>query len=170
MKESTDDQNTAGSSCSCCGERDESQSGIKKLTICPECGSSGKKVGNITLESLLLTEHLSIISGDVWRFCSSENCRVVYFSERSGEILNTETLKVPVHQKSQEDLYVPVCYCFGHSPASIALEIEETGKSTVIENIKAMMKNPGCHCEDANPQGSCCMGNVKSVVQDIINC
>jgi len=76
-------------------------------------------------------------------------------------------LRVRVHQKSPEDMEVPVCYCFDHSPKSIADEIRETGKSTVINQIKSSMKNPGCHCEDANPQGGCCLGNVTAVVKQI---
>ncbi|MDP3071111.1 MAG: hypothetical protein Q8N18_12535 [Opitutaceae bacterium] len=58
-----------------------------------------------------------------------------------------------------------MCYCFGFTPAMIREELAVTGKSTVIERIAAEMKADFCACEIRNPQGSCCLGNVKAAVK-----
>jgi hypothetical protein len=44
-------------------------------------------------------------------------------------------------------------------------EIAASGKSTVVERIASEMKAGLCACEIRNPQGSCCLGNVKAVVK-----
>lgn len=44
-------------------------------------------------------------------------------------------------------------------------ELAATGKTTVIERIAAEMKAGFCACEIRNPQGSCCLGNVKAAVK-----
>jgi len=44
-------------------------------------------------------------------------------------------------------------------------ELAATGKSTVIDRIAAEMKADFCACEIRNPQGSCCLGNVKAAVK-----
>ncbi|WP_277558957.1 hypothetical protein [Ereboglobus sp. PH5-10] len=43
-------------------------------------------------------------------------------------------------------------------------EIQETGKSTAIEHIKASMKNEGCSCKTKNPKGACCLGDVQAAI------
>lgn len=55
---------------------------------------------------------------------------------------------------------MPVCYCFGHTPASIRAEIERSGKSTAFATITADVKAGHCACEVRNPKGDCCLGDV----------
>lgn len=75
----------------------------------------------------------------------------------------TGDVRRPVTQK--DPAHAPVCYCFGFTPAMIREELVATGKSTVIERIAAEMKADFCACEIRNPQGSCCLGNVKAAVK-----
>ncbi|GAB4407287.1 MAG: hypothetical protein Fur0044_00080 [Anaerolineae bacterium] len=70
-----------------------------------------------------------------------------------------------VHQKEPGDETALVCYCFRHSPATIRAEWLATDSSTVIEEINNGIKAGQCACEIRNPQGSCCLGNVGSVVK-----
>jgi hypothetical protein len=74
-------------------------------------------------------------------------------------------LAVRVGLKEPDDPTAPACYCFGWTPRKILEELERTGKSTVIEQIKAQVKAGNCYCEVTNPQGSCCLGNVAKAVQ-----
>ena len=39
------------------------------------------------------------------------------------------------------------------------------GRSDALEDIRAKMKAPGCHCETSNPSGSCCLGSVTNGIQ-----
>jgi copper chaperone CopZ len=54
----------------------------------------------------------------------------------------------------------PLCYCFGHSVASIKDELCTKGSSDALEDIRTKMKFAGCRCETENPSGSCCLGSV----------
>jgi len=60
-----------------------------------------------------------------------------------------------------------VCYCFGWTKENIKAELDETGDTTALEDIKAKMKNPGCSCEILNPSGGCCLGDVGKVIKEM---
>ncbi len=153
---------------------------------CPTCGQKAKRVGTATLASLLKTEFATPFGGAVssccqngasrsygcsaaagdtgWRFCDSPDCDVVYFSETSDQVFTKAQLKVPVGVKETSGER-PLCYCFGHSIASIKQELKTKGRSDAIGDIRAKMKDPGCHCESSNPSGSCCLGSVTRGIQ-----
>ena len=132
---------------------------------CPECGALGRPVERLTLGALLKPEKRPHIpKQDRVCFCRTPTCAVVYFLP--GRVLFRKgDLSVPVGLKEPNDPTVPVCYCFGWTPQKIQVELEARGRSTVIEQIKAQVKAGNCYCEVTNPQGSCCLGNVATVVQ-----
>ncbi|MFQ5731902.1 MAG: hypothetical protein ACE5KM_08100 [Planctomycetaceae bacterium] len=94
-----------------------------------------------------------------WRFCDSVDCDVVYFSESADQQFEKSDLRVAVGVKETTGER-PLCYCFGHSVASIKDELRTKGRSDALEDIRARMKDPGCFCETSNPSGSCCLGSV----------
>lgn len=132
---------------------------------CPACGALGKPVQRVTLGELVKPESRPRIPiQEEFCFCRTPRCEVVYF--RSGEVLfRKEDLAVKVGLKEPNDPTVPVCYCFGWTPEKIRAEVQATGKSTVVDQIKAQVKAGNCTCEVTNPQGSCCLGNVASAIQ-----
>lgn len=130
---------------------------------CPDCRNAGKPVGIITLKSLLLPDALAQLDPESnYLMCADETCEVVYFNEK-GQVYRTGHVKVPVFQKTADE-DCPVCYCFGWTRARIKEEILETGRSTAIESIGEHVRAGRCGCEVNNPQGSCCLANVKRVV------
>ncbi len=135
---------------------------------CPACGEMGKPAQRITLGSLIKPEQRPRIPpGKEFCFCRSPQCDAVYF--RSNEVLFRKAdVSVPVTVKEPDNPTVPVCYCFGWTPAKIQAEIEATGKSTVVDQIKAQVKAGNCYCEVTNPQGSCCLGNMAKAVAEAI--
>lgn len=99
-----------------------------------------------------------------WRFCDFPDCDVVYFSEEGTKQFTKSQLTIPVGVKETSGER-PLCYCFGHSVTSIKDELRTKGHSDALEDIRAKMKDPGCHCETSNPSGSCCLGNVASGIE-----
>ena len=130
---------------------------------CPTCGEKGKPVKEITLQTLLKPEAKSRISVGSYRFCGSENCEVVYFSETRGSIFNKDELLVRVGIK---ETLGPrhLCYCFDHSIEEIEDQVHQTGDATVLEDIKTRMKE-ACWCETKSPMGSCCLATVTKHVK-----
>lgn len=146
----------------CCGNPDQAN----HPKHCPACSQVGKPVSSVTLHSLLVSEALLGLSDESeFRFCASKTCPVVYFGN-DGQTFEAGSLRVPVWQKT-DDPTVPVCYCFGWSEARIRQEHLQTGKTTAITSISALVKAGECACEVNNPQGSCCLGNVSQVVKRI---
>ncbi len=157
-----------------------------KRVQCPSCGQKGKRVSPVTLRALLKDEYARRladgehsccategsretgcrpIEGDTgWRFCASPDCDVVYFSEDGATTFTQAQLKVSVGVKARTGER-PLCYCFGHSVASIKEELRTKGRSDALDDIRAKMKDPGCRCEVTNPSGSCCLGSVAKGIQ-----
>lgn len=134
--------------------------------LCPHNGAKGKPVKLITLKSLLVPSALERLGvANAYGFCPSNDCRVVYFTEQ-GQTFITSDLKVPVFQKDENEA-VSVCYCFAWSRQRIREEFEQSGKSNVMDMITAHIKAKRCGCEVNNPQGSCCLGNIRLVVEQI---
>ncbi len=134
---------------------------------CPGCHQKGKKVDFMTLKAMLNVSLLAL-RGLPYLFCRTADCPVVYFSADGLQYFTKDQIRVPVHQKKPEDDTVPVCYCFYHSPATIRAELLATGATTAIEEIEGGIQAGQCACEIRNPQGSCCLGNMRAVIKRII--
>jgi hypothetical protein len=133
---------------------------------CPKDGTKGKPVKLVTLKSLLIAAALERLDAQsTYMFCPSSDCSVVYFSE-TDQIFRTGDLKVPVFQKDPSE-QVSVCYCFNWSRQRLREEIQQTGTSTAVASITAHIKAKRCGCEVNNPQGGCCLANVRETVQQI---
>lgn len=133
---------------------------------CPKDGTTGKPVKLITLKSLLIAAALERLDPQsTYMFCRSSDCSVVYFSEKA-QIFTTGDLKVPVFQKDHQE-QVSVCYCFDWSRQRLREEIEQTGISTAVTSITSHIKAKRCGCEVNNPQGTCCLANVRETVEQI---
>lgn len=149
---------------------------------CPSCRQNAKRVSPVTLRALLKDQSATEIDGDHsccdsngegctpiaedtgWRFCDSPDCDIVYFSEKGDITFTKSQLKVPVGVKETSGER-PLCYCFRHSVASIKDELRTKGRSVALDDIRAKMKNPGCHCETSNPSGACCLGSVAKGIE-----
>ena len=143
-----------------------SSKGVSEAAHCPDCHQIGKAVKSITLESLLTKDALVRVKNlDGFRFCSTPGCKVAYFRSSSDDILTITDVRVPVGQKLTEPSRT-LCYCFGHTVAQIESEVVATGTSTVMAEIAAKCKQGLDRCPESNPQGSCCMGNVKAVISE----
>ena len=133
---------------------------------CPANQQIGKPIDSLTIKALLAVPLTQLLPGEYY-FCRAADCPTVYYTA-GGSVQFTESdLRERVHQKHLTDEDVFVCYCFRHTGGSIRRELELTGTSTVIAAITTGIKAGQCACEIRNPQGSCCLGNVRAVVQQL---
>ena len=133
---------------------------------CPICGNKGGKVGRITLESLLKPESRTRITDARYRFCDSIDCDTVYFGDDGTRFIKDDlSVRVGVKEHASPR---HVCYCFDHTIEEINDEVRETGKSSVLDDIKERMKE-ACWCETKSPKGSCCLGTVSKYVKIALN-
>ena len=149
----------------CCSSEANDCTSVKNAAqkpSCPRCGRAGRSVSTRTLKHQVKSQFLSAVNDGGFQFCPTPDCPVVYFAT-AGPVLTTSDVRRPVTQKDPE--HAPVCYCFGFTLAMIREELGTTGKSTVVQRIAAEMKSDFCACEIRNPQGSCCLGNVKAAVK-----
>jgi hypothetical protein len=112
-------------------------------------------------------EFLEEVTKPGFQFCRSAECDVVYFHP-DGERLTKADVRVRVGLKETENP-VPICYCFGFTEAMALKEIESSGGCTIPERITAEMKAERCACEVRNPQGSCCLGNITTVIKRLLD-
>ncbi len=153
---------------------------IATVTDCPRCGRKGKTVKPVTLRALFKDEYVAKVAAPdesgcesgctpskgntSWRFCDSPDCNVVYFGEQNGVTFTKDQLRVSVGVKEKAGER-PLCYCFGHSVATITEELRTKGQSDSLDDIRRKMKDPGCSCEVKNPSGACCLGAVAKGIE-----
>lgn len=131
---------------------------------CPTNQQIGKAVDSLTVKAMLAVPLTQITSAD-YRFCRDPNCPTVYYSLDKRQLFSEVNLRERVYQKHPDEEDVFVCYCFQHTIGSIRAELRATGTSTVIDSINAGIQAGKCACDIRNPQGSCCLGNVRAIVQ-----
>ncbi len=132
--------------------------------LCPSCRQSGKSIDAITLKAMLAVP-LTELRAVAYRFCPTADCPTVYYSVDGEQQFGEDALREQVHQKHPDADDVFVCYCFRHSPNTIRAELVETSHSSAVESITAGINAGQCACEIRNPQGSCCLGNVRAVLR-----
>jgi hypothetical protein len=105
---------------------------------------------------------LRTLAPSTYYFCPEPGCDVVYFS-RQGECYSKEDLRTLVWQKEPLGNRL-LCYCFGENEQAIAAEIAATGTSDALGRVKEHVRLGRCACEIRNPQGICCLADLKAAI------
>ncbi|MHB9109503.1 MAG: putative iron-sulfur cluster-binding metallochaperone [Armatimonadota bacterium] len=135
-------------------------------TYCPACGEQGRGVRPVTLQHLLDKAKLDrLVTLEGYRFCATPHCDVVYYHPESGQYLGQHDVLVPVWQKGTDPERL-VCYCFQYTVAEIENEVTMTGTSPTCDAIMHRCQQGLSRCEVTNPQGSCCVGNVRQILRE----
>lgn len=129
--------------------------------LCPSCRKRGKRVDLVTLKAVLSVP-LTEIRHTSYLFCRTRDCPVVYFSESGEQAFAQSDVRELVYQKDPDNDKAFVCYCFRHSVESV--KEAEGGGTAVLQAITAGIQRGLCACEIRNPQGSCCLGNVRALL------
>jgi hypothetical protein len=115
-----------------------------------------------TVERLVSAEdRVGLVDGVL--LCESKTCDVVYFVP-NALVVPKAALTVPVFQK-EASVDRPVCYCFAYSVADVLAATRVDGSNSIVDEITQACRNHLDRCEETNPQGRCCLGNVRSVLR-----
>jgi len=137
----------------------------EQQVLCPSCSHKGRSVKPITIESLVKEDARTRADRtEGFRFCAEPTCDVAYYHLETGHLFRRTDVKVRIGQKETTSPR-PVCYCFGHTVEEIEEEVRKTGSSRLPDDITQKCRQGLEHCEETNPQGSCCLGNVRQVLK-----
>jgi copper chaperone CopZ len=123
-------------------------------------------VKSVTIDSLVAEFARSRVGrADGFRFCPEPSCDVAYYRPETGDRFLRSDVRVRIGQKETAPPRT-VCYCFDHTVEEIENEVAQTGASRVAERIAEKCRQGLDRCEESNPQGSCCLGNVRRVMKE----
>jgi len=145
----------------CCNGVNQTSKDIQ--FACSECGEIGRDVGRQTVFHHVKAEKLHLVGGEDYRFCSSKDCSVVYYSV-SGRTLTVGDVRELVTSKTEGDER-PLCYCFGFTEGFARREIAMAGRSSIPAQVGQFIKERLCSCEIRNPSGVCCLGEINKTVK-----
>ncbi len=130
---------------------------------CPSCKQKGRPVEGQTVKSMLA---VSLRAARVanYLFCRTRDCPVVYFTADGTQTFLTGDVRERVYQKEPDSDDVLVCYCFRHTLGEIRSASSELARA-FVEDINAGIQAGQCACDLRNPQGSCCLGNVRALLR-----
>ena len=131
---------------------------------CSHCGRAGKPVSTRTLKHMVKPAFLDLVQKPGFLICASPACGVIYFHP-DGQELHENDLRVSVEWKSPDN--APICHCFGFTQKMVEDEVRVSGDCTIALRIAAEMRAGNCDCEVRNPQGSCCLGRMNSVIKTL---
>lgn len=131
---------------------------------CPLNGKPTKPVGRNTVEHLIKPEVKPELLPQTYYFCNAPDCHIVYVSEGGEHLITKDMLTVRVGIKETEDP-IPLCYCFGYTRSDIQEDIRLKNDTDIESIIKQRVKAKECWCEEANPSGTCCLGEVAKAIK-----
>lgn len=137
----------------------------RAVNACPECGKIGKLVGGQTVKAMLSVS-LRRVQDTKYLFCRTQTCPVVYFSDDGEQTFTVEQVREQVYQKEPETADVFICYCFRHTVGELRAASPED-RTAILDNINTGINAGQCACDLRNPQGSCCLGNVRGMIKQM---
>lgn len=139
---------------------------FRGLLSCPRCGSVGQPVPRETV-ARFAPDHLEALGAGEIRFCPDPRCSATYYSP-TGAWVDKAVLPVRIGLKESEGPR-PLCTCFGHSYESLAAEYRATGAISAVIEVGAQARAGACRCAETNPQGVCCLTEMRKAVLAVQN-
>ena len=130
---------------------------------CPVCNEKGKTVQGQAVKALLSVT-LRRVKNTGYLFCRKQTCPVVYFSADGQQSFTARQVRERVYQKEPDEDNVLVCYCFRYTVGEIRGASRES-RVSILNDINAGIQADQCACDLRNPQGSCCLGNVRELIK-----
>lgn len=131
---------------------------------CPMNSQVTKPVGRRTVLSLVKPKVRERLTPQPYYFCDAPDCDTVYVSALGDHLITKDMLTVRVGIKEPEDP-IPLCYCFSYDRKAIHDEIRLKGDTDIQKIITHRVRNGECRCEETNPSGGCCLGEVSKAIK-----
>ena len=135
----------------------------RAVNVCPECSKTGKLVQGQTVKAFLSVS-LREAQDIQYLFCRTQTCPVVYFSTDGEQTFTVEQIRERVYQKEPEAQDVFVCYCFRYTVGNLQAASHEACLA-ILKDINTGIDTGQCACDLRNPQGSCCLGNIRRLIK-----
>jgi len=127
-------------------------------------GKPTKPVGRDTVERLIKSEIKAELLPQSYFFCNAPDCDTVYVSEGGEHLITKDMLTVRVGIKETVDP-IPLCYCFEYERADVREDIRLKNGTDIETIIRQHVKAKECWCKEANPSGTCCLGEVAKAIK-----
>ena len=128
---------------------------------CPRCGQHGRQITLVTVQAQVAIS-LRALTARFYQFCATPGCEVVYYAAGAPPILCDQVRELIFQKDPNAD--VLVCYCFRVSRGQFQ-QGSGAERSAILADIVAGTRQGQCACELRNPQGSCCLGNVRRLLR-----
>jgi hypothetical protein len=129
--------------------------------LCPLSRSIAWPVGWITVAALARGR---VPPRQQFRICFDPDCEVVYFGS-AATVLRVGDLNVRPGFKTGSDGLL--CYCFLHRREDVARQLQESGRTSVLDEIGREVGSRNCACQVRNPLGRCCLGEVREAIRTL---
>lgn len=133
------------------------------VTACPTNGQIGRPIDSLTLKALLAVPLTRVQTGP-YRFCSTPDCPTVYYHTDGSQCFGETDLRERVFQKRPTDADVFICYCFRYTAGDVRQAAENGRGPEILSIITGGIQGGQCACDLRNPQGTCCLGNVRAAL------
>ncbi len=131
---------------------------------CPMNGEATRPVGRKTVESLVKPDVRAVLTSEPYQLCNAPDCDTVYVSALGDHLITKDMLTVRVGFKETEDP-IPLCYCYGYDREDIRADIRQNGDTDIQKIITEHVRAGECTCEETNPSGGCCLGDVAKAIK-----
>lgn len=131
---------------------------------CPMNSQVTRPVGRKTVESLTKLETRAALRPQPYYFCDARDCDIVYVSPLGDHVITKDLLTVRVGIKETADP-IPLCYCFGYDRQAVREDIRLKGDTDIQRIVTERVRAGECRCEETNPSGGCCLGNVARAIK-----
>jgi len=130
--------------------------------LCPHCGQAGKPVQGQTVKALVSVSLRTVPNFD-YLFCRTRTCPVVYFATGVSHTFTVGQVRERVYQKEPDIGDVFVCYCFRHTVDEV--RATPAMAEAILVDVQVGIQARQCACDIRNPQGSCCLGNLRGLIK-----
>lgn len=113
----------------------------------------------------LVSDSLRAVKNEQYFFCRTQTCPVVYYTANGGSAYTVAQVRGRVYHKEPKEADVLMCYCFQYTAEEVRHAAPDV-QQTILDDINTGIKADQCACDLRNPPGSCCLGNVRALINE----